>query len=47
MAARTVSRLSGSPNPTAWLRTRFSCSSFTLAPGMCVVASRPKPVVTP
>ena len=47
MAARTTSRERGTPTPTAWLRTRFCCSSSTLSPGMCVVASRPKPVVTP
>ena len=47
IAARTTSRESGAPSPTAWLRTRFSCSSRTLSTGMCVVASRPKPVVTP
>ena len=47
MAARTTSRESGAPTPAAWLRTRFSCSSRTLSRGMCVVASWPKPVVTP
>ena len=33
MAARTTSRGSGAPTPTAWLRTRFSCSSRTLLDG--------------
>ena len=31
MAARTTSRGSGAPTPTAWLRTRFSCSSRTFS----------------
>ena len=45
--ARTTSSGSGSPDPTAWERSRFSWSRSTSAGAMRTLASSPIPVVTP
>ena len=45
--ARTTSRGSAGPTPTAWLTRRFSWSRRASAGGMKVVARSPKPVVIP
>ncbi len=44
---RTTRGDSGSPTPTACERSRLSCSRSRSAAGMRVVASLPKPVLTP
>ena len=45
--ARTTSRSTSGPMPAAWERMSASCSSAVRSTGMLVVASEPKPVVTP
>ena len=45
--SRTAGAGSGLPTPTACESTRFFCSTSSWSLGMCVVASRPKPVLTP
>ena len=45
--ARTTSGSTNVPIPAAWLRNSECWSSRRSGVGMCVVASAPKPVVTP
>ena len=45
--ARTTSGSTNGPIPAAWLRNSECWSSRRSGVGMCVVASAPKPVVTP
>ena len=45
--ARTTSRSTGSPMPAACERISASCISAVRSGGMTVLASDPKPVVTP
>ena len=45
--ARTTSGSTNGPAPAEWLRKRERWSSRRSGVGMCVVASAPKPVVTP
>ena len=43
--ARVSASASGSPTPTAWERTRFTCSSRICSPAMRTSLSLPTPVV--
>jgi hypothetical protein len=45
--ARTTGTGSGSPTPAAWLRSRFTCSSWSDSEGIVTSAKLPNPVLMP
>ena len=47
IVARTLRGGSGEPTPTAWLRSRFSCSVSSASGAIFTSANDPKPVLMP